>query len=145
MLTLVCLTSTALAQSSTRISFTGYQIKNINDKGWGNFKYFPDQKNASMNISSNPEKKSEYFLVYDNVKSVVKFTVQFDKEKTEEIRKAWNDNSLNCYKSKNGNYIYLKGGSLKALLNESIYFYANKKVRIYYVNTKNKTIMDLIG
>ena len=86
---------------------------------------------------------SEYTIFYNNLESITKWIVKYDANRTWEIRKSWKDETINCYKRKNGDYVYMKGGSLKDLLNESIVWFSSR-ARLYYVSTKKGTITDLI-
>ena len=141
-LALICFSGTILAQSSVFIKFNGYTTKAIDAKGFGNYQYYPNHGNALMEIKERSE-PSEYTIYYNNLESVTKWIVKYDPKRTAEIRKSWKDETINCYKRKNGDYVYMEGGALKDLLNESIYWFSSK-ARLYYVSTKKGTITDFI-
>jgi hypothetical protein len=53
--------------------------------------------------------------MYKNGGSYVDLYVQYDPEKTAQVRENWDNEYVNCYKDANGDYLYAQDISLKSL------------------------------
>ena len=59
------------------------------------------------------------------------FNVQYDPQKSEELRNEWNQEYVNCYMDENGDYVYTEEVSLESLARDNTAWSENEDSKLY--------------
>lgn len=131
---------TAFTQSC-QITCSAYkQIYYMNGK-WGKWPnhwstYKSEQRpDLVLRITTLSEgKEGDYYHIKGFINGVLDFETitAYDPEKTSKMRKLWQNDNLDCYITKDGNYFYTQGASFKMLANNPTHWIRNKDAIIYF-------------
>ena len=121
---LLILLSTKLSFSQT-IQFTG--LKTIayhpDYQEWDSWsdEWYPLNEDESFNMYITEEVIGKIYKVvlYKNRVQFAEAAVRFDSQKSGEVRNAWDNKYVNCYKDSDGDYIYTVNVSLEQLAKDA--------------------------
>ena len=125
-------------QAQSRIALSAYKQITLANNKWGSSStdwtsYASEGRN---NIEVEITELEPTLGVY-NLKYFIEgelsadFHLVYDGEKTATIRKAWNDQYVNCYSDENGDYVYVQGVSFQGLAKNPNAWATNSNSKIY--------------
>lgn len=99
-----------------------------------------DEESFSMYISEEVVGKIYKVVLYKNKVKFNEAVVRYDSQKSVEVRDAWDNQYINCYKDSDGDYIYTANVSLEQLSKNSDPWTDSESVIYFWLFSANTGI-----